>query len=79
MPASANHQNETRYDGRVAATDKYLIAQCFYAHRAQLLISGGTVLHKEGDLAKYTLLLEKIKEAFIKEYMAPSGRLVSGT
>jgi alpha-L-rhamnosidase len=55
-----------------------LIAQCFYAHSTQLLISG-TVLHKERDVAKYTSFLQKIKEAFIKEYMTPSDRLVSGT
>ncbi|WP_235906248.1 alpha-L-rhamnosidase [Ginsengibacter hankyongi] len=66
-------------DGRAAVTDKYLIAQCFYAHSTQLLINAAKVLGKEDDVATYSSLLQKIKDAFIKEYMTPSGRLVSGT
>lgn len=66
-------------DGRSAVTDKYLIAQCFYAHSVQLLINAATVLDKKEDVAAYSNLLNAIKAAFIKEYMTPSGRLVSGT
>jgi len=66
-------------DGRAAVTDKYLIAQCFYAHSTQLLINAAKVLGKSEDEAFYTLLLNKIKDAFLKEYMTPNGRLVSGT
>lgn len=66
-------------DGRAAVTDKYLIAQCFYAHSTQLLIKAAKVLQKKDDEIFYTLLLQKIKEAFLREYMTPSGRLVSGT
>ncbi|MEP6684089.1 MAG: family 78 glycoside hydrolase catalytic domain [Parafilimonas sp.] len=66
-------------DGRAAVTDKYLIAQCFYAHSTQLLIDAAKVLNKDGDAASYADLLQKIKAAFLKEYMTPNGRLVSGT
>ena len=66
-------------DGRAAVTDKYLIAQCFYAHSTQLLIKTAKVLGKEEDVATYTALLQKIKDAFVKEYMTPNGRLISGT
>ncbi len=66
-------------DGKAAVTDKYLIAQCFYAHSTQLLINAAEVLEKKDDEAFYSLLLQKIKEAFLKEYMTPNGRLVSGT
>lgn len=66
-------------DGRAAVTDKYLIAQCFYAHSTQLLINAAKVLHKEQDAATYTALLQRVKDAFLKEYMTPNGRLVSGT
>jgi alpha-L-rhamnosidase len=66
-------------DGRAAVTDKYLIAQCFYAQSTQLVINAAKVLGKEDDLANYTSLLQKIKDAFVKEYMTPNGRLVSGT
>jgi len=66
-------------DGRAAVTDKYLIAQCFYAHSAQLLINAGKVLGNTEDVNSYSVLLQKIKDAFIKEYLTPNGRLVSGT
>ncbi len=73
------YRPEDDNDGRAAVTDKYLIAQCFYAHSTQLLINAAKVLGKNDDVATYTSLLQKIKEAFSKEYMTPNGRLVSGT
>jgi len=66
-------------DGRAAVTDKYLIAQCFYAQSTQLLIKAAIVLNKQEDVKNYSVLLQKIKDAFIKEYVTPNGRLVSGT
>ncbi|MEO8110232.1 MAG: family 78 glycoside hydrolase catalytic domain [Ginsengibacter sp.] len=66
-------------DGRAAVTDKYLIAQCFYAHSTRLLINAAKVLGKTDDVESYSALLQKIKDAFVKEYMTPNGRLVSGT
>jgi len=66
-------------DGRAAVTDKYLIAQCFWAHSTQLLINAAAVLGKGSDVNYYTARLQKIKEAFMREYVTPSGRLVSGT
>jgi len=65
--------------GRSAVTDKYLIAQCFYAHSTQLLINAANVLGKSDDAAKYAQLLQRIKDAFLNEYMTPNGSLVSGT
>jgi alpha-L-rhamnosidase len=66
-------------DGRAAVTDKYLIAQCFYAHSTQLLINAARVLGKTEDVNTYESLLKKIKDAYLKEYVTPSGRLVSST
>lgn len=66
-------------DGRAAITDKYLIAQCFYAHSTQLLINAAKVLGNSADVNTYSDLLKQIKEAFIKEYLTPNGRLVSGS
>ncbi|MCX6249787.1 MAG: family 78 glycoside hydrolase catalytic domain [Bacteroidetes bacterium] len=66
-------------DGRAAVTDKYLIAQCFWAHSTQLLIDAATILGKTDDIVHYTALLKDIKEAFNHEYVTPGGRLVSGT
>lgn len=66
-------------DGRSAVTDKYLIAQCFYAQSTQLLINAANVLGKTADAVQYKALLQKIKDAFVKEYVTPNGRLVSST
>jgi alpha-L-rhamnosidase len=66
-------------DGRSAVTDKYLIAQCFWAYSTQLMLNTAQVLGKTADVQHYTSQLKKIKDAFIKEYVTPSGRLVSST
>ncbi|MFT4154491.1 family 78 glycoside hydrolase catalytic domain [Parafilimonas sp.] len=66
-------------DGSAAVTDKYLIAQCFYAHSTQLLINTAQVLGNTQDVNEYTALLQRIKDAFNKEYVTANGRLVSGT
>ncbi|HPW61698.1 MAG TPA: family 78 glycoside hydrolase catalytic domain [Cyclobacteriaceae bacterium] len=66
-------------DGRSAVTDKYLIAQCFFAHSTELVIKTANVLGKQDDVAKYSALLKNVKDAFMKEYMTANGRLVSST
>lgn len=66
-------------DGRSAVTDKYMIAQCFFANSVQIMINTANVLGKNDDLNKYTVLLKNLKEAFVKEYLTPNGRLISGT
>jgi alpha-L-rhamnosidase len=73
------YRPEDDNDGRSAITDKYLIAQCFYAHSTQLLINAAKVLGKQDDVNKYTDLLHNIKDAFVKEYMTPNGRLISSS
>jgi alpha-L-rhamnosidase len=66
-------------DGRSAVTDKYMIAQCFYAHSTQLLINTAKVLGKTEDVQTYSQLLQQIKEAYVQEYVTQKGRLISGT
>jgi alpha-L-rhamnosidase len=66
-------------DGRSAVTDKYLIAQSFWAYSTQLLINAANVLGKTNDASTYSDLLKRIKEAYLKEYVTPNGRLISGT
>lgn len=66
-------------DGKAAVTDKYLIAQCFYAHSTDLLVRAAEVLGKKDDAEAYGALLQKIKAAYLNEYVTPNGRLVSGT
>jgi alpha-L-rhamnosidase len=69
----------TDYEDGAALTDKNLIAQTFYAHSTQLVINTAIILGKEYDVRKYTDLLNKIKKAFLTEYVTPSGRMISGT
>jgi alpha-L-rhamnosidase len=66
-------------DGRSAVTDKYFIAQCFFAYSTQLTLNAARVLNKTEDITHYTDLLQKVKEAFLKEYVTPNGRLLSNT
>ncbi len=66
-------------DGRSAVTDKYLIAQCFWAHSTQLLMNAATVLGKTEDVSRYASMLKRIKDSFQKEYLTSNGRLVTGT
>jgi alpha-L-rhamnosidase len=66
-------------DGRSAVTDKYMIAQCFWAHSTQLVINAARVLGKNDDITKFEEMLERVKNAYVKEYLTPSGRLVSGS
>ena len=66
-------------DGSSAVTDKYLIAQCFFAHSAQILINTAKVLGKTDDVATFEAILKKTKDAYLKEYVTGSGRLVSST
>ncbi|HEU4555231.1 MAG TPA: glycoside hydrolase family 78 protein [Chitinophaga sp.] len=62
-----------------AVTDRYLVAQCFWANSAQIMINAANVLGKADDVAYYTDQLRRIKAAFLKEYVTPNGRLVSST
>lgn len=66
-------------DGIAAITDKYMIAQCFYAHSTQLLINAARVLSYKADEKEYSDLLIRIKEAYRNEYMTSNGGLVSNT
>ncbi|MBL4677266.1 MAG: family 78 glycoside hydrolase catalytic domain [Mucilaginibacter sp.] len=66
-------------DGSDAITDKYEIAQCFYAYSTQLLINTARVLGKTDDVAQYSALLDRIKAAYRKEYTTYSGRILSNT
>jgi alpha-L-rhamnosidase len=67
------------HNGPPAETDKYLIAQCFYAQSTQLLINAAHVLNKTEDEQKYTALLKRVKDAFVKKYLNTDGSLMSNT
>lgn len=69
---------DDRY-GKGAITDRNLIAQAFYVYSTQLLLNAAEVLGKKEDVDNYMALLPLIKEAFVREYVTSSGRLVSST
>ncbi|MET3980503.1 alpha-L-rhamnosidase [Mucilaginibacter sp. UYP25] len=66
-------------DGSSAITNKYLIAQCFYAYSTQNLVNAAKVLNNKADELYYTKLLAQIKSAFLKEYVTPNGLISSDT
>ncbi|PST83836.1 alpha-L-rhamnosidase [Pedobacter yulinensis] len=66
-------------DGKSAITDKYLIAQAFWAASLQHVIDAARILGREQDEKQYTAMLKDVKNAFMREYVTPSGRLVSGS
>ncbi len=69
----------TQSDYPGATTDKDLIATAYFHYSTGLLQKTATILGKKKDAENYLQLKEKIKNAFQKEFMTPSGRLSSNT
>ena len=69
--------NRSDYTG--ATTEKDLIATAYYAYSSGLLAKVAKIIGKNDDAAKYAQLSDQIKKAFVNEFVAPSGRLVSHT
>lgn len=61
----------------VTSTD--LIATAFLAHSTGLLVKAAQALGKTDDAEKYGRLLAKIKRAFQREFVTPSGRIGCNT
>lgn len=60
-------------------TDLPYISQCWFGYSTQLLIKAAHVLGNKEDEAAYAGLLQKIKEAYLHEYITPDGQLTSNT
>lgn len=71
--------NSTSADYPGAYTDKDLISTAYFARSTDLLQRSAEILGKKEDAAAYAALLDKIREAFRKEYVTPSGRVMSNT
>ncbi|HVU56290.1 MAG TPA: alpha-L-rhamnosidase C-terminal domain-containing protein [Puia sp.] len=54
-------------------TDLPYISQCWFGYSTQLLIKAAHVIENKEDEAAYTELLQKIKMAFLHEYMSADG------
>jgi alpha-L-rhamnosidase len=69
----------TRSDYPGATTGKDLIATAFFAHSTDLLQRTAAVLGKNDEAADYAKLLAAIKQAFVNEFVTPSGRVGENT
>jgi len=69
----------TRSDYPGATTEKDLIATAYYSYSSGLLAKIAGIIGQSEDAKKYAQLSENIKKAFQKEFVTPSGRLVSNT
>ena len=63
----------------VGATDVYLIANAFYAYSTRLTMQAAKVLGYERDAAELERRYQRIVQAFRKEFITATGRLVSDT
>jgi len=60
-------------------TDLPYISQCWFGYSTQLLIKAAHMLGNKEDEAAYAGLLQKIKEAYLHEYITPDDRPTSNT
>jgi alpha-L-rhamnosidase len=60
-----------------ARTDRSLVATAYLAHSAGLLARTADILGNTGDHLHYAALADATRAAFRREYVSPSGRLVS--
>ena len=69
----------TNSDYPGATTEKDLIATAYYYYSTTLLSRIAKIIGNKQDEEEYASLAEKIKKAFITEFVTPNGRLVSHT
>ncbi len=69
--------NRSDYPG--ATTNKDLIATAYFYYTTNLTAKIAGVIGKTADAEKYSKQAEKIKQAFIAEFITPNGRLMSNT
>ena len=68
------------YPGGVyGATDPVFIASAYYYYSTVILSKTAAILGKEEDTAIYGKLAQEIRDAFIREYFTPGGRLAVDT
>ncbi|MFW2504165.1 glycoside hydrolase family 78 protein [Clostridium diolis] len=64
---------------RTGATDKYLVANAYYAYCTNILRKTAKILNKLEDFEAYSDLYSNIKKLFNEEYITSTGRMVSET
>ena len=69
----------TNADYPGATTAKDFLQTAYFARSTELLAKTAAVLGKREDAAEYTELEQKIRGAFVREFVTPNGRLSSDT
>jgi len=69
----------TNADYPGATTDKDLLATAFFAHSTDLLARSAAALGKTDDARTYRDLFDRIRAAFVREYVTAEGRMSSNT
>lgn len=72
-------EENSPFEAKSAITDRHFVAQCYYAHSLSLMIKAARLLGNVSDEDQYRNQLDKVKEAFLQEYVTPNGRFISGT
>jgi alpha-L-rhamnosidase len=62
------------WDGK---TDRHLVATAYFARSCDLVAKAADVLGRADDGARYRALAGEVRDAFDREYVSPSGRVVS--
>ncbi|MHA7210138.1 family 78 glycoside hydrolase catalytic domain [Arthrobacter sp. MDT1-65] len=65
------------HDPADATTDRYLVSTAYFAWSTQHLAEMASVLGHSADELHYRELARKVRDAFAREFISPSGRVVS--
>ena len=65
--------------GRSAVTSSHLVAQCFFAHSADIVCRTAKLLGKQADADYYADVASKVRKAYMDEYVTPNGLISSDT
>jgi len=60
-----------------ARTDKAIVASAYFVHSADLVVEVAKIIGRTDKLKKYQVIADEARAAFAREYITPSGRLMS--
>lgn len=60
-------------------TEPHLVAAAYFCRVTEVMSRTADILGNEQDATRFAALAKKVKQAFLDEYVAPSGRLVNGS
>ncbi|MBC8162683.1 MAG: family 78 glycoside hydrolase catalytic domain, partial [Roseiflexaceae bacterium] len=60
-------------------TPKELIGTAFFSHSARLLADMAVAIGKTEDAARYRMLAEDVRHAFLRRFVTPEGQIVGNT